>query len=172
MSNETGGNDQQEEALPVLSGKCFCEKVVVQVSGKPTSASICHCSICRSLTGSPFSVQSLHRPEDFQCNLRESELWVIKTSKHAQRFRCRDCGSPVFASIMNGKTYAVPQSVFLQCKQEERQAVIKKYFSPTHHMYYSNRSMDIDDNLPKYVGTSFPGRAIPWTDISEKSNAN
>ena len=36
-------------------------------------------------------------------------------------------------------------------------------FKPTHHMYYASRIMNVDDDLPKYVGTSQPGRGVLWT---------
>lgn len=155
-SEDTGHN------LLSVSGTCFCKKVTVNVRGKPTASSICHCSICRSLTGSAFSVQSLHRAENFQCNTKEDALWGIDTSKQVRRFRCRDCGSPVYASLGKGKTFAVPRSILYKSDDERQLEIVKKFFNPSHHMYYSDRCIDMNDSLPKFVGTSFPGKSVVW----------
>ena len=155
-SQETGPD------VPTLTGTCFCQKVTVRVTGKPTACSICHCQICRSLTGSAFSVQSLHRAANFECNTKEEDLWSIETSKQVQRFRCRGCGSPVYASLGGGKTFAVPRSLLFRPDDKRQMEVLNQFYNPSHHMYYSDRSMDVNDNLPKFVGTSFPGKAVVW----------
>lgn len=62
---------------------------------------------------------------------------------------------------------AVPQSIlFRKGKQvdeeedgdgdvDERRAHAAT-FAPTHHMYYADRTMDINDELPKYLGRRLP----------------
>jgi len=164
-------------------GTCYCGKVSVTVRGPPKACSICHCGICRSLTGAPFSVQSLHTQSDMDCNTAESGLWSLSTSKQVIRFRCKDCASPIYASLgKKGQVVAVPRSIlFRQGGMEEHHVVAngddnyedvvpdtsitKAYigtFQPTHHMYYGDRTMDVLDDLPKYVGTSTPGKGILW----------
>ena len=41
----------------LYSGSCFCGEVTVRCFEKPRTVSYCHCSICRKLTGAPFSCQ-------------------------------------------------------------------------------------------------------------------
>mmetsp|Transcript_27599 Transcript_27599/g.66336 ORF Transcript_27599/g.66336 Transcript_27599/m.66336 type:complete len:245 (-) Transcript_27599:5262-5996(-) len=44
----------------MIKGTCHCKQISVLVSGNPKSCSICHCTVCRSLSCSYFSIQSLH----------------------------------------------------------------------------------------------------------------
>ena len=141
-------------------GSCFCGKVSLTVTGRPRSCSACHCSVCRSLTGAPFSVQSLHARSNVVCNTSEPELWSLATSPHVTRYRCRDCGSPVYATLGAGsgrKIVAVPQSILFR---EGKFKDLSSDFQPMHHIYYANRVIDVNDALPKYVGTSAPGRGV------------
>jgi hypothetical protein len=154
-------------------GTCHCGKVSVTVTGSPRACSICHCSVCRSLTGAPFSIQSLHARQNMECNTPESDLWAVSTSKQVTRLRCKECGSPVYGSLGNGKMVAVPRSILFRKGKEleetredgdvDAQRAHAATFAPTHHMYYADRTIDINDELPKYVGTSTPGRGVLWS---------
>lgn len=100
---------------------------------------------------------------------------ALTTSKRVTRFRCPDCASPLYAALGGGHTVAVPRSLlFRRGLEEELQdssngkedAALRRGFAasfhPTHHMYYANRTLDMYDDLPKYVGTSTPGRGVLW----------
>jgi hypothetical protein len=143
-------------------GSCFCGKVSVTVKGAPRGVSICHCRTCQVLLGAPFGIQSMHSPENFECNVPTEELWSLQTSKMVTRYRCPHCGSPVFASLRNGKTFVVPRSMLFQENQESNPEDDEAY-RPSHHMYYGSRIMDVQDLLPKYVGTSHPDSGVLWT---------
>ena len=163
MTSETQKVAEATTEQDQRHGSCLCGKVSLTVTGRPRSCSACHCSVCRSLTGAPFSVQSLHARSNVVCNTSEPELWSLVTSPHVTRYRCRDCGSPVYATLGAGsgrKIVAVPQSIlFRQGKSKD----LSSDFQPIHHIYYANRVMDVNDALPKYVGTSAPGRGVLWT---------
>eukprot|EP00977_Amphora_coffeiformis_P005083 scaffold1068_cov167-Amphora_coffeaeformis.AAC.41 len=163
-------------------GTCYCGKVSITVKGPPKACSICHCGICRSLTGAPFSVQSLHAQCDMDCNTPEADLWALSTSKQVTRFRCKECASPIYASLgKNGKMVAVARSILFrrggmeedhkppangEVDESVQDATIQKAyietFQPAHHMYYADRTMNVLDDLPKYVGTSTPGKGVLW----------
>jgi hypothetical protein len=131
----------------------------VTVKGTPKVVSICHCTICQRLLGAPFGVQSMHSPENFECNVALEELWSLETSPAVTRYRCRDCGSPVFASLRNGSAFVVPRSMLFQ---DNGGSVNDEDYKPSHHMYYASRIIDVEDDLPKYVGTSRPGMCVKW----------
>ena len=44
---------------------CFCNDVQTVVRGKPVGYSFCHCSICRSITGAPFSANVLFKASTY-----------------------------------------------------------------------------------------------------------
>mmetsp|Transcript_45549 Transcript_45549/g.138427 ORF Transcript_45549/g.138427 Transcript_45549/m.138427 type:complete len:169 (+) Transcript_45549:72-578(+) len=160
--SETAGAKQQRASnsdAKQRCGSCYCGKVDVKVTGKPISVSICHCTICQRLNGAPFGIQSLHRAQNISINRDPDDLWSIQTSKHVVRYRCKDCGSPVFATLGRGKTYAVPRTILFQDKYKPGEDVD---YRPTHHMYYASRIIDVDDEIPKYIGTSRPGCGVLW----------
>lgn len=149
----------EERSEKQRSGSCFCGEVTVTVTGKPISVSICHCTICQRLGGGPFGVQSLHRPADFSVNKDQQDSWSIQTSKNVTRYRCKDCGSPVYATLGKGKTFVVPRTMLFQTNTN---AADDDDYRPTHHMYYGSRIIDLNDDLPKYVGSSHPVRGVLW----------
>ena len=83
----------------VRSGTCFCEHAKVTVTGSPVAVSICHCTICRKLSGAPFSVQALCKAEQVKIE-HEGEPTATASSANVDRCRCAKCGSPIYASLM------------------------------------------------------------------------
>jgi len=98
--------DASEASVEV---QCFCGKVALAVTGPPSlGRSFCHCSICRRLSGSPFSANGLW-PAAAVSPVRGWDeatgvaVQVLATSKHVSRVRCGSCGGPVKADLMGGK---------------------------------------------------------------------
>ena len=56
---EVGADDASSVDAVTRTGTCLCGAVSVVLTGKPTAVSICHCVICRKLSGAPFSAQAL-----------------------------------------------------------------------------------------------------------------
>lgn len=123
--------------------RCYCGAVEVRVRGEPLSVSICHCSICRRLSGAPFVASALFDPRNVTLN--DAELLETQTSTHVVRKRCATCFSPVMASV--GKKYvAVPLSLFSLTPQEA--------WKPQQHLHYEDRVIDVNDEIPKYANRS------------------
>lgn len=89
--------------------QCFCGKVALAVVGPPSlGRSFCHCSICRRLSGSPFSANGLWpasavHPIRGWDEATGGAVQVLATSKHVSRVRCGSCGGPLKADLMGGK---------------------------------------------------------------------
>ena len=145
-----------ENGEKITNASCYCGKIKMEILGKPIAVSICHCTVCRRLSGGAFSLQSLHSQKNFTCAATENDLWSIQSSPNVTRYRCKECGSPVYATLGKGKTYVVPRSALTNIAKDDQS------FKPTHHMHYKERCIDIEDELPKFVGTSAPGRAEIW----------
>lgn len=71
---------------------CFCKKVLLEVSGDPLSACLCHCDSCRQWTGQPFSAYVFFKPENV--DIVEGEEFVKGYSKTPGVMRkwCSECG--------------------------------------------------------------------------------
>ena len=153
MATAAANEDDGEKRT---NASCYCGKIQMEIRGRPVAVSICHCTVCRRLSGGAFSIQSLHSKNNFSCAAEEVDLWSIQSSPNVTRYRCKECGSPVYATLGKGKTYVVPRGALTNVAKDD------ECFAPTHHMHYKQRVIDIEDELPKYVGTSTPGRAEVW----------
>lgn len=165
-----GKGEADADPPTTRSGRCFCGKVCVTLTGAPTAVSICHCVNCRKLSGAPFTAQALVKGTQVEVRRDEGvdELVGFASSPAVERFRCPECLSPVYASLNKGKMAAVPLSILnggdadADCGGGDGD-VVEPPLKATHHMYYADRIIDVPDDLPKYVKSA--GRqAELWTD--------
>jgi hypothetical protein len=89
-----------------IEGQCLCGKIAYEAHVDPAKASICNCTACQTLSGSPFRASVPAKAEDFHILRGEPKVY-IKTAdsgtKRAQGF-CGECGSPVFSSAAENPT--------------------------------------------------------------------
>ena len=127
---------------------CFCGAVKITAIGPPTSGrSFCHCSICRKLSGAPFSANGLW-PSDMVRVEAPGGVHTLSTSKQVERCRCASCFSPVYAKLSNGKLTALPLASFT------RSTLSRPGWCPTAHLHYGSRVIDMHDAIPKYAGAA------------------
>jgi hypothetical protein len=83
-----------------VNGECHCGHVTFEAEIDPQAVSICHCTDCQSLTGSPFRVTVICSGEQIRIQSGSPKIYA-KTGdngrKRLQHF-CADCGSPLFTS--------------------------------------------------------------------------
>jgi len=83
-----------------INGKCHCGKITFRASVTPEQVSICHCTDCQILTGSPYRVSAPAVNQTFELLTGEPKIYVKISddgTKRAQAF-CSDCGTPIYAS--------------------------------------------------------------------------
>src|SRR6185437_10446080 len=87
-----------------IDGRCQCGAVTYQAEIDPERVSICHCTDCQRLTGSPYRVTVI-------CGAGEVHLTGLAPNVYAKtgengrtRFQhfCGRCGSPLFTSGEEG----------------------------------------------------------------------
>lgn len=137
----------QSQMPPRYEGQCHCGEVKVLCYDDARAVSYCHCSICRRLSGAPFSCQALFTAAEVELSLEPgANITSLQTSKGVERTRCASCLAPVRGLLLGGKVAAVPLG--LLCSWRGTDSPLR----PMHHLYYANRVMDLRDGLPKYVG--------------------
>ncbi|MET3898753.1 hypothetical protein ABIB57_002705 [Devosia sp. UYZn731] len=72
----------------VRTGGCLCGAVRYEVRGEPYISGLCHCTICRKLTGSSFSATANWHRSQFHMT------GELQTYEH--RSFCPTCGSRLF----------------------------------------------------------------------------
>ena len=100
-----------------MRASCYCGAVhvVVADADAATSSSICHCSVCRRLSGAPFLANVLFKRGNVALETADGAavdadaLAAQATSKHVTRYRCKACASPVLAHL--GKDAAAAPSL-------------------------------------------------------------
>lgn len=66
-----------------------------------------------------------------------------ETSSYLTRHRCPDCGAAIYNAIRSSKFSA---DNFMLPLLGELDGEVR----PTHHIYYADRVLDVDDGLPKF----------------------
>ena len=80
-------------------GRAFANTRVT-VTGAPVAVSVCHCSICRKLSGAPLSMQALFKAEQVRVEHDGEPTTTASSAIIVERCRCIKCGSPIYASLM------------------------------------------------------------------------
>jgi hypothetical protein len=87
-----------------IDGQCHCGRVTYQAEIDPKKVSICHCTDCQQLTGSPYRVTVICSAERVRMNGNAPKIYAKKSDNGRMRFQhfCGDCGSPIFTSGEGG----------------------------------------------------------------------
>jgi hypothetical protein len=87
-----------------IDGQCHCGRVTYEAEIDPDNVSICHCTDCQSLTGSPYRVTVICSEEQMQLTGEAPKIYAKTGDNGGQRFQhfCRECGSPLFTSGEGG----------------------------------------------------------------------
>jgi hypothetical protein len=106
-------------------------------------AVFCHCSVCRRSTGSPFVMIGFWAPDSALVD-QGAPLLERATSPHLTRHRCPDCGAPIYNAVRSDKLTSNNFSMPLFDALDDAAR-------PTHHIFYADRVLDIDDGLPRFA---------------------
>jgi hypothetical protein len=87
-----------------VDGGCHCGAVTFEAEIKPTRVSICHCTDCQSLTGSPFRVTAICSVEQVRVTAGVPKIYCKLGDNGLRRDQhfCGDCGAPLFTSGEGG----------------------------------------------------------------------
>jgi hypothetical protein len=87
-----------------IDGQCHCGLVTFEADIDPERVSICHCTDCQSLTGSPYRVTVICSGEQIRMTGGRPKIYAKTGDNGLTRFQhfCGDCGSPLFTSGEGG----------------------------------------------------------------------
>jgi hypothetical protein len=83
-----------------IDGQCHCGRVSYQAEIDPDRVSICHCTDCQTLTGSPFRVTVMAARENVHLTAAAPKIYAKTGDNGLKRIQyfCPDCGSPLFTT--------------------------------------------------------------------------
>ncbi len=86
-----------------IDGGCHCGRITYRAQIDPARVSICHCTDCQRLTGSPFRLTVLCNREAIDIDGEPATYGKTGDSGRGRlMYFCRDCGTPLFASSADG----------------------------------------------------------------------
>ncbi len=79
-----------------IDGQCNCGRVTYQAEIDPDRVSICHCTDCQTLTGSPYRVTAVAAREAVRVTGGDPKIYAKTGDNGLTRFQyfCPDCGPP------------------------------------------------------------------------------
>ena len=105
----------------VRKGGCLCGAVRYALEGEPFQAGACHCTTCRKLTGSAFSLTADWRREHFrvtgEVHTYERRSFCPKCG--SRLFLLYDDGVEVFLGTLDEAPNAIPPTVEVWTKRRE-----------------------------------------------------
>ena len=105
-----------------ITGGCHCGAVRYQADVEdPQRVSVCHCTDCQTLTGSPFRTSIAAAPGTFRIITGVPRVYT-KTADSGRRREqafCGDCGSPLYATSPGAepRTYNVRVGTIAERRQ-------------------------------------------------------
>jgi len=87
-----------------IDGQCHCGFVTYEADIDPERVSICHCTDCQTLTGSPYRVTVICAGEAIRLTGKLPKIYGKAGDNGRIRFQhfCPQCGSPLFTSGEDG----------------------------------------------------------------------
>lgn len=131
---------------------CDCGKATMTARGEPELSLYCHCPSCRDLYS--LDIASLTAWSDDNIDLPDdARLAVYKMAdREMTRYACPDCGMTLYGRHKPGMP-VVPHGVFRKANGGE----LPEALTPTMHLFYGDRVLDVDDDLQKSQGGELIG---------------
>ncbi|GAB3680185.1 GFA family protein [Salinisphaera aquimarina] len=126
---------------------CDCGHVTMRAHGAPELSLYCHCGSCRDM----YSVDMLSATGWADDNVElpeESAMFTYAVpGKQMKRFGCPKCGMIMYGRHKPGIP-VIPHGVFRKANGGRLPAEL----APTLHLFYRERVLDVQDDLPKSEG--------------------
>ncbi|KAL3137721.1 hypothetical protein ABBQ38_004987 [Trebouxia sp. C0009 RCD-2024] len=150
--------ESQNDNDLTLHARCCCKQVEVEATGAPVYSVYCHCGTCQNWSGAAFCHSITFSPDKFKVTQGEDNLMAYKTSPHITRYTCKTCSSPVVndCQLPNLHFKGLESGTIIL---EHRSKLKDTPYKPAAHLFYPNRLVDVQDDLPKLDG-------LPESDIS------
>jgi hypothetical protein len=122
-------------------GSCYCGSVKVTIIGQepPAAAGYCHCLSCRKWHAAPINAWAIWPADKVAVS---GDVVVSEVDEASRRISCAKCGG----SVANEKPQVNMTVVYAMSLAESDFQI-----EPGTHLCYTERAMDVDDGLSKFV---------------------
>jgi hypothetical protein len=83
-----------------IDGQCHCGFVTYEAEIDPQDVSICHCTDCQRLTGSPYRVTVRVPQADLRLTGNPTKIYtkIAESGRKRLLHFCSECGTPLFST--------------------------------------------------------------------------
>jgi len=126
-------------SAPTYTGRCFCGKVELTVSGEPAAMGYCHCSSCRSWSAGPVNAFTLWPPDAVRITKGADQVATFNLTPKSYRKWCSNCGGHLLTEHPGMGLTDVYAAVIPDLP-----------FKPALHVFYPETVLPMKDGLPKF----------------------
>jgi len=132
--------------------RCFCGAVAFEVCSDPVDSKICHCRVCQTLHGAPHQWAVIFHKNDvrFSRGVDRIFFYSAETSSPGRELPCKlscgECRSPI---ADEGRRMFLAFGPLFDFGSPPR---VPPAFAPGCHIFYGARVLDVNDELPKFLG--------------------
>jgi len=145
------------------SGSCFCSTVKFHIyRERPLDAKYCHCRGCQVMHGAPFQWAAIFEKTDVYFYEGGDSLEFWNSREMSQEYivpckvYCGKCRAPIMDEGRNMILLFPTLVEFGSVEEREK-------FRPSCHIFYSRRSIDVPDGIPKWDEHKDESKLIPET---------
>ena len=120
-------------------GACFCGGVEFEVAGEPAAMGYCHCVDCSTWAAAPINSLSLFPLGSVTVTKGEDNIGSFTKNPNSDRKFCKTCGGHLFTDHPPMGLVDVYANVMPGYKHV-----------PAIHVHYQNKSVSVNDGLPKF----------------------
>lgn len=135
---------------PKYRAACFCGRIRYEVSADPVDAKLCHCRACQVLHGAPMQWAAIFYKHQVRFSAGLDHLRFFNSEQNMKerilpcKVSCNVCGTPI---ADEGRRMWLSFPVLFEFRKGSE---VPDSFKPTCHIFYDQRVIDINDNLPKW----------------------
>lgn len=136
-------------------GQCFCGNVKFEAQGDPIFTQHCHCNKCREIAALSqnekdkigYGFTAAYLRENFIITEGQDHL-AIYPRNSSDLFLCMDCKSHIYGMSQDPAKQA---GIGVNANNFVFTNGLPASFEPEKHIFYADRTVDVDDELPKYT---------------------
>ena len=131
----------------MYSGHCLCGDIRFEFDAPDRDVNICHCSLCRRMTGTAFGTYVKVREDALHFRSSENRFIGYAVTDKLTMISCASCGSYLYATHSDYPAFAYVCLGVVDDNDDLR---------PTYHEFVGSRApwYEIHDDLPQYDGWS------------------
>lgn len=127
-----------------IQGRCSCGAITFAADGEAVVQAYCHCHSCQVAHSTPVMAVALFPLGTVTLEGQTRSMSITGRQHAATRISCVRCGTRV-AVIPSGEGADQLRGLFpALCLSAE-------WFRPQMHLHWQERSIDVNDALPKYL---------------------